>query len=126
MTLILISHNLGIVAELADRLAVMYAGKLVEVAPAQQLFEEPLHPYTQGLLASVPNIRLEDEELRTMEGAPPDLINPPSGCRFHPRCPYVMDICLDTEPAFEPVESGQLASCWLYQTAPEQLEKAHG
>jgi peptide/nickel transport system ATP-binding protein len=114
MTLILISHNLGIVAELADRLAVMYAGKLVEVAPAQQLFDEPLHPYTQGLLASVPNIRLEDEELRTMEGAPPDLINPPPGCRFHPRCPQVMDRCRQEEPLFQQVRPRRWTMCWLY------------
>jgi oligopeptide/dipeptide ABC transporter ATP-binding protein len=115
MTLILISHNLGIVAELADRLAVMYAGKLVEVAPAQQLFDEPLHPYTQGLLASVPNIRLEDEELRTMAGAPPDLIHPPSGCRFHPRCPQVMERCRYEDPVFEQVRPKRWAMCWLYR-----------
>ena len=114
MTLILISHNLGIVAELADRLAVMYAGKLVEVAPAEQLFAEPLHPYTQGLLASVPNIRLEDEDLRTMAGAPPDLIRPPSGCRFHPRCPQVMERCRHQEPAYEQVRPKHWTMCWLY------------
>ena len=114
MTLILISHNLGIVAELADRLAVMYAGKLVEVAPAEQLFAEPLHPYTQGLLASVPNIRLEDEDLRTMDGAPPDLIHPPSGCRFHPRCPRVLERCRHEEPAFEQVRPKCWTMCWLY------------
>lgn len=116
MTLILISHNLGIVAELADRLAVMYAGKLVELAPAQQLFDEPLHPYTQGLLASVPNIRLEDEELRTMPGAPPNLINPPSGCRFHPRCPHVMDRCSLEEPIYEQVRPKRWTMCWLYRS----------
>jgi oligopeptide/dipeptide ABC transporter ATP-binding protein len=114
MTLILISHNLGIVSELADRLAVMYAGKLVEVAPAEQLFAEPLHPYTQGLLASVPNIRLEDEDLRTMAGAPPDLIHPPSGCRFHPRCPQVMERCRHEEPLYRQVGPKRWAMCWLY------------
>ncbi len=114
MTLILISHNLGIVAELADRLAVMYAGKLVEVASAQELFNEPLHPYTQGLLASVPNIRLEDEALRTMQGAPPDLIHPPAACRFHPRCSRVMDRCREQEPPFAKVGPGRSAMCWLY------------
>lgn len=114
MTLILISHNLGIVAELADRLAVMYAGKLVEVGPAAPLFDEPLHPYTQGLLSSVPNIRLEDEELRTMDGAPPDLIHPPSGCRFHPRCPHVMDLCRKEEPPYGQVHPGRWTMCWLY------------
>jgi len=116
MTLILISHNLGIVAELADRLAVMYAGKLVEVAPAQQLFDEPLHPYTQGLLASVPNIRLDDEKLRTMTGAPPDLIHPPSGCRFHPRCPQVMERCRYEEPIYEQVHPQRWTMCWLYSS----------
>jgi oligopeptide/dipeptide ABC transporter ATP-binding protein len=114
MTLILISHNLGIVAELADRLAVMYAGELVEVAPAQQLFDEPLHPYTQGLLASVPNIRLEDEVLRTMDGAPPDLINPPAGCRFHPRCPDVMERCRHETPPYRKVRPQRWTMCWLY------------
>ncbi len=114
MTLVLISHNLGIVAELADRLAVMYAGKLVEVAPAEQLFGEPLHPYTQGLLASVPNIRLEDEELQTMDGAPPDLINPPPGCRFHPRCPQVMERCCEEEPPFVQARPKCRTMCWLY------------
>jgi oligopeptide/dipeptide ABC transporter ATP-binding protein len=114
MTLILISHNLGIVAEMADRLAVMYAGKLVEVAPALDLFDEPLHPYTQGLLASVPNIRLEDEQLRTMGGAPPDLIDPPLGCRFHPRCPHVMERCSQEEPPYEQVRPGRWTMCWLY------------
>jgi peptide/nickel transport system ATP-binding protein len=114
MTLVLISHNLGIVAELADRLAVMYAAKLVEVAPAAQLFDRPLHPYTQALLASVPNIRIEDEELRTMAGAPPDLIDPPGGCRFHPRCPEVMDRCRDEEPPYLQVSGDRWTACWLY------------
>lgn len=116
MTLILISHNLGIVAELADRLAVMYAGKLLEVAPAVQLFDRPLHPYTQGLLASVPNIRIEDGELRTMAGAPPDLINPPAGCPFHPRCPEVMDRCRHKEPPYLQVGGDRWTACWLYES----------
>jgi peptide/nickel transport system ATP-binding protein len=114
LTLILISHNLGIVAELADRLAVMYAGKMVEVAPALALFDEPLHPYTQGLLASVPNIRIEDEDLRTMTGAPPDLINPPLGCRFHPRCDHVMERCRQQEPPYRQVGEERWTACWLY------------
>jgi oligopeptide/dipeptide ABC transporter ATP-binding protein len=115
MTLILISHNLGIVAELADRLAVMYAGKLVEVAPALALFDRPLHPYTQGLLASVPNIRLEDEDLHTMSGSPPDLIHPPAGCRFHPRCAYAMDRCRHQEPPYREVTGDRMTACWLYE-----------
>jgi oligopeptide/dipeptide ABC transporter ATP-binding protein len=115
MTLILISHNLGIVDELADRLAVMYAGKLVEVAPVMELFDEPLHPYTQGLLASVPNIRIEDEELHTLSGAPPDLIHPPPGCRFHPRCQFATERCYHEEPLYRQVRDGRWVACWLYE-----------
>lgn len=115
MTLVLISHNLGIVAELADRVAVMYAGKLVEVAPAIPLFDRPLHPYTQGLLASVPNIRLEDRGLRTMAGAPPDLIHPPTGCRFHPRCAFATERCRHEEPPYREVMKERSTACWLYE-----------
>jgi len=114
MTMVLISHNLGIVAELADRVAVMYAGKLVEVAPSLALFDQPLHPYTQGLLASLPNIRVEDEELHVMFGAPPDLIHPPTGCRFHPRCPRALPRCAQEEPPYRQVEGGRWTACWLY------------
>jgi len=114
LTMILITHNMGIVAELADRIAVMYAGKLVEVAEAVALYDKPLHPYTQGLLKSIPNISLETQELETMPGSPPDLIEPPAGCRFHPRCPYVMEKCSSVEPPMKDVENGHRAACWLY------------
>jgi oligopeptide/dipeptide ABC transporter ATP-binding protein len=114
LTMILITHNMGIVAELADRIAVMYAGKLVEVAEAVALYDKPLHPYTQGLLKSIPNISLEQQELETMPGSPPDLIEPPTGCRFHPRCPYVMDKCSSVEPPMKGIENGHRAACWLY------------
>jgi oligopeptide/dipeptide ABC transporter ATP-binding protein len=114
LTLILITHNLGVVAELADRVAVMYAGKLVEVADSIPLYDEPLHPYTQGLLKSIPSISLSKQELETMPGSPPDLINPPPGCRFHPRCPYAMDKCSTIEPPLKEVENGHRAACWLY------------
>ena len=115
MTLILITHNLGIVAELADRIAVMYAGQVVEVAPVQMLFGDPLHPYTQGLLASVPNIQLEDAELRTMPGSPPDLIHPPSGCRFRPRCSHMTDRCRTDQPPYRAVRRERWTACWLYE-----------
>jgi peptide/nickel transport system ATP-binding protein len=114
LTMILITHNMGIVAELADRIAVMYAGKLVEVAEAVTLYDKPLHPYTQGLLKSIPNISLEAQELETMSGSPPDLIEPPTGCRFHPRCPHVMEKCSAIEPPMRKVENGHRAACWLY------------
>ena len=114
LTMILITHNMGIVAELADRIAVMYAGKLVEVAEAVPLYDRPLHPYTQGLLKSIPNISLEEQKLETMPGSPPDLIEPPTGCRFHPRCPYAMEKCSSVEPPMKEIENGHRAACWLY------------
>jgi peptide/nickel transport system ATP-binding protein len=114
LTMILITHNMGIVAELADRIAVMYAGKLVELAETVDLYDKPLHPYTQGLLKSIPNVSLEEQKLEIMPGSPPDLIEPPTGCRFHPRCPYVMEKCSEIEPPLKEVEDGQRVACWLY------------
>ncbi len=114
LTLILITHNMGIVAELADRVAVMYAAKLVEVAKAIPLYEEAMHPYTQGLLRSIPNISLTEQVLATMPGSPPDLIELPTGCRFHPRCPCAMEKCTDIEPPMKEVANGHQVACWLY------------
>jgi peptide/nickel transport system ATP-binding protein len=114
LTILLITHNIGVVAEVADRIAVMYAAKMVELGNVNDVFANPKHPYTQGLMRSVPNIKLDGGELYKMAGAPPDLSHPPSGCRFHPRCPFAMDICQVEEPSLEDIEGGQLASCWLY------------
>jgi oligopeptide/dipeptide ABC transporter ATP-binding protein len=126
LTILLITHNIGVVAEVADRIAVMYAAKMAEVGSVLEVFEDPKHPYTQGLLKSVPNIKLDGSELYKMNGAPPSLLHPPSGCRFHPRCPYMMEICPREEPAFLPVEQGHLTACWLYpETVPAQ-EVSHG
>ncbi len=126
LTILLITHNIGVVAEVADRVAVMYAAKMAEVGDVLDVFVDPKHPYTQGLLRSVPNIRLDGGELYKMGGAPPNLLHPPSGCCFHPRCPFVMDVCLSQEPAFEPVEREHLAACWLYQEAAVGQEKSNG
>jgi oligopeptide/dipeptide ABC transporter ATP-binding protein len=122
LSILLITHNLGLVAEIADRVAVMYAGKIVEIGGADQIFHDPLHPYTYGLINCVPNIRLDQEELVTMPGNPPDLVNPPTGCRFSPRCPKVMDICRIREPELQAPETRQgtgaenrVTACWLYQ-----------
>jgi peptide/nickel transport system ATP-binding protein len=114
MTLILVTHNMGIVAEMVDRVAVMYAGKIVEVADAFDLFASPMHPYTKGLLKSVPNIKLLDQEFEIMKGSPPDLIHPPTGCRFHPRCPSAMDVCSEVEPPMKRVQNGTMVACHLY------------
>jgi peptide/nickel transport system ATP-binding protein len=116
LSILLITHNLGLVAEIADRVAVMYAGKIVEIGEADQIFHDPLHPYTQGLINCVPNIRLDQEELMTMPGNPPDLVNPPVGCRFSPRCPKVMEICRVQEPELKAPDIGRpITACWLYQ-----------
>ena len=115
LTVIIITHNIGVVAEMADRVAVMYAGRLAELGDVRAVFANPQHPYTQGLLKSVPNIKLQDDELYMMEGSPPDLITPPSGCRFHPRCPHVMDICSQQQPGFLPSQPDHYTACWLYE-----------
>ena len=118
LTILLITHNIGVVAEVADRVAVMYAGRLVELGDVFEVFADPQHPYTKGLLKSVPNIDLDGAELFKMEGSPPNLLHPPSGCSFHPRCPAAMDVCPRLEPGFEPVTGDHFAACWLYQEQP--------
>jgi peptide/nickel transport system ATP-binding protein len=114
LSIILITHNLGLVAEIADRIAVMYGGRIMELAPTADIFARPLHPYTQGLINCVPNIRLEQKDLVTMPGSPPDLVDPPQGCRFSPRCPRVMPVCREREPALVEQTAGHRAACWLY------------
>jgi oligopeptide/dipeptide ABC transporter ATP-binding protein len=120
LTIIMITHNIGVVAEVADRVAVMYAGKIVELSQVQKLFKEPLHPYSEGLLKSVPNIKLVGDELYKLDGSPPNLISPPMGCRFHPRCPKVMDICSTSDPTFKTRKDGRITACWLYEEPIQQ------
>ncbi len=120
LTILLITHNIGVVAEVADRVAVMYAARIMEIGDVKKIFANPKHPYTQGLLQSVPNIQLEEGEpgkqasLYKMEGMPPNLLHPPVGCRFHNRCPHVMEICKVQAPALAQVGDDHHASCWLY------------
>lgn len=109
MSFLLITHNLGIVAEVCDRAAVMYAGRLAELGPVKGVFARPIHPYTQGLLASM--ISLKTEELRSIDGLPPSLLSPPKGCRFHPRCPYAKDVCVREEPPMVQYRPGHFAAC---------------
>ena len=118
LSIILITHNLGLVAEIADRIAVMYAGRLMEVATTEDIFARPLHPYTQGLIACVPNIQADQKELVCMPGSPPDLVEPPRGCRFAPRCPKVMPICRQETPRLVEHAPGHSAACWLYGKRP--------
>lgn len=112
LTIVVITHNLGLVAELADRIAVMYAGQIVEDAPAEAIFHDPLHPYTRGLISCVPNIDLDQEKLTTMEGSPPGLVDPPIGCSFASRCPLVMGRCRLQEPELKEHRPGHKAACW--------------
>jgi peptide/nickel transport system ATP-binding protein len=121
VSLLVITHNIALVAELADRVAVMYAGHIVELGTVEEIFDNPKHPYTRGLLLSVPTIKLnEREELYKMGGEPPNLTHPPTGCRFHPRCPKVIPICETQEPEFLMDNPGRFVKCWLYQDHPEQ------
>jgi peptide/nickel transport system ATP-binding protein len=100
---ILITHDLGVVAEIADDVVVMYAGKVAEEGTVEEIFNRPHHPYTWGLLGSLPRIDADVERLVQIQGQPPSLLRPPAGCRFHPRCPYVMDVCKTVVPALLPV-----------------------
>ncbi len=109
MSLLLITHNLGIVAEVCDTVGVMYAGLFVEYGPVRDVFKRPIHPYTRGLLASI--IHLDSSELVSIDGLPPDLVTPPAGCRFHPRCPYVQDVCRTTAPEWVEYRPGHFALC---------------
>ena len=97
----MITHDLGVIAETADDVLVMYAAKVVEEANVDDLFRRPQHPYTWGLMGSLPRLDADVERLTQIPGQPPSLLRPPSGCRFHPRCPYVMDICKTTVPELE-------------------------
>ena len=113
--LLLITHNLGIVARTCERVAVMYAGRIVEIGTVDAIFSAPKHPYTQGLLKSL--IHLDTTQLSSIPGAPPDLLVPPPGCRFAPRCPHVMPVCTTRVPQLTDTESGQVAACYLYPGA---------
>ncbi len=118
----IITHDLGVVAGMTDRVVVMYAGKVVEMAPTDELFANPRHPYTLGLLASVPRVdEKRHSQLKTIEGAPPDLLQPPPGCPFMPRCAFARAICR-TMPPLDPVagDSSHLKACWIDVTDPRE------
>jgi peptide/nickel transport system ATP-binding protein len=114
LAMIVISHDLSIVTETCDDAAIVYAGSVVEYGEINAIFKEPLHPYTQGLLSAFPSIKAQKTRLISIPGSPPDLTNPPRGCRFNPRCKYAMDICRKTRPALTEISKGHLAACYLY------------
>jgi len=113
-SIILITHDLSLIAEIADKVAIMYAGKIVEIGTSEQIYYNPQHPYTKGLLAAIPRIRGEITKLEWIPGVPPDLRNPPPGCRFAPRCKFKFEPCDKEEPPIIEIEPGHYVSCWLY------------
>ncbi len=112
-SILLISHDLGLIAEMAERVIVMYAGKIVEEAGVEDLFSDPQHPYTRGLLASIPRLTGKRGRLSAIKGVVPRPVSLPSGCSFHPRCDVVRDICLEREPPLKSFDDGRRVSCWL-------------
>jgi len=116
LAMILITHDLSIITETCEKISIMYAGKIVEQGDIVTIYEEPLHPYTKGLLGAFPSIKAAKRRMTSIPGLPPDLLNPPPGCRFHPRCPYVMDICRKEEPKIVKARNRYVA-CHLVKTA---------
>jgi peptide/nickel transport system ATP-binding protein len=115
MAMILITHDLGVVADVADRIAVMYAGRIIEHADVHSLYAKPAHPYTLGLLESIPRLDQRGQELSTIKGLPPNLMNIPSGCPFHPRCPYAQQVCVDVVPSNLALGNDRTSACHFAQ-----------
>lgn len=115
ITIILITHDLALVSQIADKVAIMYAGQLVELASTEDIYKNPKHPYTQALIAAVPKLRSNEKKIHFVKGSPPSLLNPPAGCRFYARCPQAMDACKKDPPEFR-TTSGYVR-CWLYEKA---------
>lgn len=113
-SILFITHDLSLLVEISDRIAIMYAGQIIELAPSRELFEHPLHPYTQGLMSSFPALKGERRKLVGIPGSPPDLIAPPKACRFHPRCPHAMDICRSMDPVWAEARQDHWVACHLH------------
>ncbi|MCI0478699.1 MAG: ABC transporter ATP-binding protein [Anaerolineales bacterium] len=112
MGMIYISHDIAVIAEVSNRMGVMYAGRLAEMADTADIFARPLHPYTYALMSAFPSITGPKRELTTLPGEPPDLLNPPPGCRFHPRCPRATSVCAREVPAFKAIDARHSVACW--------------
>ncbi|MGW7526493.1 ABC transporter ATP-binding protein [Streptomyces sp. NPDC054783] len=122
MGLILITHDLGVVADVADRIAVMYAGKIVESAPVRDIYKAPAHPYTRGLLDSIPRLDQKGQQLRAIKGLPPNLMHIPPGCSFHPRCPMARDVCRTDEPPLYEVSGTRGSACHFWRECLDDLD----
>jgi len=120
--IVLITHDLGVVAEIADEVAVMYAGRIVEHAPVEALFADAQHPYTIGLLGSIPQLHREQARLAAIEGQVPNPLAPVAGCRFHPRCPFVIHRCRQEEPPLVPIEPTHFAACWRAPLTGDEVQ----
>jgi peptide/nickel transport system ATP-binding protein len=121
LAMILITHDLSIIAEICEKTAIMYAGRIAEYGDVVAIFKEPLHPYTQGLIGAFPNIKDKQRiRMRSIPGSPPNLLDPPTGCRFHPRCEYAMDICKKEEPKLVQVGKAHSVSCHLVNRKKEE------
>jgi len=119
MSIIYISHDIAVIAEVTETIGVMYAGKLVEIGPTSEVFARPRHPYAFLLLSSTPSVTGPRRKLAPLEGEPPNLLDPPPACRFHPRCPWATDRCRTEEPKAEDVGGGHLVACWNWREVPE-------
>ncbi|SEO12687.1 oligopeptide transport system ATP-binding protein [Amphibacillus marinus] len=125
-SIVMITHDLGVVAKMADRIAVMYAGKIVETGTVEEIFYQPKHPYTWGLLQSIPKVSSKRMgKLETIPGTPPDLIAPPKGCGFASRCKFCMNICKEVEPESVSISASQSAKCWLLDERAPRVEREH-
>ncbi|MEM3526072.1 MAG: dipeptide ABC transporter ATP-binding protein [Candidatus Jordarchaeaceae archaeon] len=117
LTCLFISHNLGVISHICERLGIMYLGKIVEIGPAEKIFESPYHPYTQFLISAIPSVfpkKYVKKVLMWFSDELPSPLNPPSGCRFHPRCPYTMRVCKEKEPQLEEIDKKHVSACYLY------------
>jgi len=112
-TIFLITNNLGVVAEMADRVVIIYAGQVVEVGNVFDIFHKPAHPYTEGIVKTIIGLRSKNKRLEVIDGQPPNLINPPAGCRFHPRCKFIKDICSKEKPVYKNISTGRWVRCYF-------------
>jgi peptide/nickel transport system ATP-binding protein len=120
ITIILITHDLALVSQITDRIAIMYAGQLVEFSTTKDIYKNPRHPYTQALIEAIPKLRTKDKKIHFVKGSPPSLLSPPQGCRFYDRCVHAMDVCKRNPPEFE-TETGYVR-CWLYEGSGENRQ----
>ena len=121
-SMLFISHDLALAAELADRVATVYAGRIIEIGDVRTVFRSPYHPYTIGLIKAVPTLTSDKSSLISVPGSPPDLIQLPTGCKFHPRCPLAIEQCIQEEPERTEVESGHQVACWRWTEARQVLK----